>query len=126
MPLADALLFDRTTLQARRGMGVVKRMTAAALLTTVPYTVLAQEYSSAPLIAPSDMVNYCVYGGLVYSVGSQICIMKESPPLYCDQPAVPQGATGPRPRAGWTTSQPPATINCTNDLITGGPARPVR
>jgi hypothetical protein len=105
-------------------MDGVTRMLAAGLLAAVPYTVLAQEYSSAPPIAPSDMVNYCLYGGLVYSVGSQICIMKGSPPLYCDQPA-PQG-TAPRPRASWTTSQPPATINCTNDLITGGPARPLR
>ncbi|MBV8751245.1 MAG: hypothetical protein JO328_00100 [Hyphomicrobiales bacterium] len=107
-------------------MGLLTRTMAAALIVAVPYTVLAQEYSSAPPIAPSDMLNYCVYGGLVYSVGSQICIMKGSPPLYCDQPAVPQGATAPRPRAMWTTSQPPATINCTNDLITGGPARPLR
>ena len=52
--------------------------------------------------------------------------MKGSPPLYCDQPAAPPAAGAPRPRAAWTTSQPPATINCTNDLITGGPARPVR
>lgn len=107
-------------------MGVVKRATVVALLATAPYTVLAQEYSPAPPIAPSDMVNYCVYGGLIYSVGSQICLMKGSPPLYCDQPAAPPGAGAPRPRAGWTTSQPPATINCTNDLITGGSARPLR
>jgi hypothetical protein len=107
-------------------MGVLTRTTAAALLAAVPYTVVAQEFSPGPPIAPSDMINYCVYGGLVYSVGSQICIMKGSPPLYCDQPAAPQGATAPRPRAAWTTSQPPATINCTNDLITGGPARPLR
>ena len=102
------------------------RTTIAILLAAVPHAVLAQEYSPAPPIAPSDMINYCVYGGLVYSVGSQICIMKGSPPLYCDQAAAPQGAAAPRPRAIWTTSQPPATINCTNDLITGGPARPYR
>jgi hypothetical protein len=107
-------------------MGVMKQATAAALLATVPYMVLAQEYSPAPPIAPSDMINYCVYGGLIYSVGSQICLMKGSPPLYCDQPAAPQAAGAPRPRASWTTSQPPATINCTNDLITGGAARPLR
>jgi hypothetical protein len=107
-------------------MGALKKATITALLAVAPYTVLAQEYAPAPPIAPSDMINYCVYGGLIYSVGSQICIMKGSPPLYCDQPAAPQGAPGPRPRAMWTTSQPPATINCTNDLITGGPARPLR
>jgi hypothetical protein len=107
-------------------MGLVTRTTLATVLAAVPHMVLAQEYSPAPPIAPSDMVNYCVYGGLIYSVGSQICIMKGSPPLYCDQAAVPQGAAAPRPRAAWTTNQPPATINCTNDLITGGPARPIR
>ena len=107
-------------------MGPVTRTMIAALLAAVPQAVPAQDYTPAPPISPADMVNYCVYGGLIYSVGSQICIMKGSPPLYCDQPAAPQGAAGPRPRAGWTTSQPPATINCTNDLITGGPARPVR
>jgi hypothetical protein len=107
-------------------MGVVTRTTIAMLLAAVPHTVLAQDYTPAPPISPADIVNYCLYGGLTYSVGSQICVMKGSPPLYCDQPATPQGAAGPRPRAAWTTSQPPATINCTNDLITGGPARPVR
>src|SRR5215813_7597523 len=107
-------------------MGPVTRTMIAALLAAVPQAVPAQDYTPAPPISSADMVNYCVYGGLIYSVGSQICIMKGSPPLYCDQPAAPQGAAGPRPRAGWTTSQPPATINCTNDLITGGPARPVR
>jgi hypothetical protein len=107
-------------------MGLMTRMTVAAVLAAVPHLVLAQEYSTAPPIAPSDMVNYCVYGGLIYSVGSQICIMKGSPPLYCDQPAAPPAAGAPRARASWTTNQPPATINCTNDLITGGPARPLR
>ena len=107
-------------------MRVITKTAAAALFLALASPALAQEYSPAPPIAPSDMINYCVYGGLIYSVGSQICIMKGSPPLYCDQPAVPQGATAPRPRASWTTNQPPATINCTNDLITGGPARPLR
>jgi hypothetical protein len=107
-------------------MGLSARTLIATLLAAAPHAVLAQDYPApSPPIAPSDMVNYCVYGGLVYSVGSQICIMKGSPPLYCDQPA-PQGAGAPRPRAIWTTSQPPATINCTNDLVTGGPARPIR
>jgi len=107
-------------------MGVMTRTVAVAAFTAVAHAALAQDYTPAPPISSADMVNYCVYGGLIYSVGSQICIMKGSPPLYCDQTAAPQGATAPRPRALWTTSQPPATINCTNDLITGGPARSVR
>jgi hypothetical protein len=103
------------------------RTIATAVFAAVAPVALAQDYAPAPPpISPADIVNYCVYGGLIYSVGSQICIMKGSPPLYCDQPAAPPGAGAPRPRANWTTSQPPATINCTNDLITGGPARPVR
>ena len=109
-------------------MSRVIRTTIAVMLAVVPRAVLAQDYAPAPPpIAPSDIVNYCLYGGLIYSVGSQICIMKGSPPLYCDQPAGPaQPAGTARPRASWTTSQPPATINCTNDLVTGGPARPLR
>ena len=108
-------------------MGFSTRAMIATLLAVTPHAVLAQDYPTAsPPISPADMVNYCVYGGLVYSVGSQICIMKGSPPLYCDQPAQAQGPAAPRPRASWTTSQPPATINCTNDLVTGGPARPIR
>jgi hypothetical protein len=61
---------------------------------------------------------------LIYSVGSQICVMKGSPPLYCDQPVA---STRPevRARAGWTTSQPPATISCANDPVFG-PTRPYR
>ena len=103
------------------------RTTIAILLAAVPHAVLAQEYSPAPPIAPSDMINYCVYGGLIYSVGSQLCVVRGGPPLYCDQPAGPAQPPGaPRPRASWTTSQPPATLNCTNDLVTGGPARPIR
>jgi hypothetical protein len=109
-------------------MGVMTRTTAAALLAVLAPMARAQDYPPAsPPISPADMINYCVYGGLIYSVGSQICIMKGSPPLYCDQPAGPaQPAGTARPRASWTTSQPPATINCTNDLVTGGPARPLR
>ena len=107
-------------------MCVVRAAILATALAALPHAVRAQDFVPAPPIAPGDMINYCVYGGLIYSVGSQICIMKGSPPLYCDQPAAPQGTAGPRPRAAWTTNQPPATINCTNDLITGGPARPVR
>jgi hypothetical protein len=108
-------------------MGVTTRMIAAALLAALTSTTRAQDYPLGALpIAPTDMINYCVYGGLIYSVGSQICVMKGSPPLYCDQPAAVQGAgTPPRPRATWTTSQPPATINCNNDPITG-PTRSYR
>jgi hypothetical protein len=106
-------------------MSLLKRTTLAALLAAVAPAAHAQDYAPAPPISPADMINYCVYGGLIYSVGSQICVMKGSPPLYCDQPAGPPGAAGaPRPRAGWTTSQPPATINCSNDPV--GPTRPYR
>jgi hypothetical protein len=107
-------------------MGVMTRTIAAALFAALTATAQAQDYlPSSPPVAPTDMINYCVYGGLIYSVGSQICIMKGSPPLYCDQPAAAQGAGTPRPRASWTTSQPPATINCSNDPITGA-TRPYR
>ena len=109
-------------------MSVMTRTIAAALLAVLAPAAHAQDYAPAsPPISPADMINYCVYGGLIYSVGSQICIMKGSPPLYCDQPAGPaQPAGAPRPRATWTTSQPPATINCTNDPVTGGPTRAYR
>jgi hypothetical protein len=109
-------------------MGLVTRTTLAALFAVLAPAAQAQDYvPTPPPISPADMINYCVYGGLIYSVGSQICIMKGSPPLYCDQPAGPAQPPGaPRPRASWTTSQPPATLNCTNDLVTGGPARPIR
>jgi hypothetical protein len=107
-------------------MDAMMRAIAAALFAAFASTAQAQDYLPGSLpIAPTDMINYCVYGGLIYSVGSQICIMKGSPPLYCDQPAAAQGAGTPRPRANWTTSQPPATINCSNDPITG-PTRPYR
>jgi hypothetical protein len=106
-------------------MGVMMRTIAAALLAVAAPAAHAQDYAPAPPIPPTDIINYCVYGGLIYSVGSQICVMKGSPPLYCDQPAGPaQPAGAPRPRAVWTTSQPPATINCSNDPI--GPSRPYR
>jgi hypothetical protein len=62
-----------------------------------------------PPIAPGDMINYCIYAGLIYSVGSQMCVARGSPPLYCDQPVE---AGGKRARAIWTTNQPPATLNC--------------
>jgi hypothetical protein len=103
-------------------MGLLTRTTLLTLLAATP-AAHAQDYAPTPPISPADMINYCVYGGLIYSVGSQICIMKGSPPLYCDQPAGPAAAAAPvaRPRASWTTSQPPATINCSNDPV--GPAR---
>ncbi|HML12733.1 MAG TPA: hypothetical protein VK456_05470 [Xanthobacteraceae bacterium] len=108
-------------------MGPVTKTIVTAAFAVVAPAAWAQDFAPASVpIAPTDMVNYCVYGGLIYSVGSQICIMKGSPPLYCDQPAAAQRPGEPRPRASWTTSQPPATINCTNDLVTGGPARPYR
>jgi hypothetical protein len=114
-------------LEPERGMGLLTRTILAALLAAATPSVHAQDYAPAPPISPADMINYCVYAGLTYSVGSQICVMKGSPPLYCDQPAGPAQPAGvPRPRASWTTSQPPATLNCTNDLVTGGPARPIR
>ena len=108
-------------------MGVMTKTIAAALLAALAPAAQAQDYAPpAPPIAPADMVNYCVYGGLIYSIGSQICIMKGSPPIYCDQPAAAQRPGEPRPRASWTTSQPPATINCSNDPVIGGPTRPYR
>ena len=124
------VLLGAYQLEPGRGMSLVTRTTLAAILAVLAPAAQAQDYVPAtPPISPADMINYCVYGGLIYSVGSQICIMKGSPPLYCDQPAAAARAGGPaegRPRASWTTSQPPATINCTNDLVTGGPARPIR
>jgi hypothetical protein len=107
-------------------MGLLTRTTFAALFAAVAPAAQGQDYPGSALpIAPTDMINYCVYGGQIYSVGSQICVMKGSPPLYCDQPAAAQGAGTPRPRATWTTSQPPATINCNNDPIIG-PTRSYR
>jgi hypothetical protein len=110
----------------RRRMGPLTRTTLVALLAATIPAAHAQDYAPpVPPVAPADMINYCVYGGLIYSVGSQICVMKGSPPMYCDQPAGPaQPAGTPRPRAAWTTSQPPATINCSNDPI--GSPRPYR
>lgn len=105
-------------------MGLSARTLIATLIAAAPHAALAQDYPLAtPPIAPQDIINYCIYGGLIYSVGSQMCIMKGSPPLYCDQPAPAQGAGAPRPRATWTTNQPPATLNCSNDPV-GGPTRP--
>jgi len=103
-------------------MAFLTRTTVAMLLAAAPHAVLAQDYAPTPPIAPQDMINYCIYGGLIYSVGSQLCVVRGGPPLYCDQPAA-QGATAPRPRASWTTSQPPATINCANDPIGGAMRR---
>ena len=74
-------------------------------------------------IAPADMVNYCVYAGLIYSVGAQLCVVRGGPPLYCEQrPADPNA----RPRASWTTNQPPGTLNCANDPVGTAPNRSPR
>ncbi len=117
------VFIDAWLLEPGRGMGLLTRTTIAMLLAGAPHGVLAQDYPvTPPPIAPQDMINYCIYGGLIYSVGSQLCVVRGGPPLYCDQPAGTQGAAPPRPRAIWTTSQPPATINCANDPI-GGPTR---
>jgi hypothetical protein len=107
-------------------MCVVRAAILATALAALPHAVHAQDFVPAPPIAPGDMINYCVYGGLIYSVGSQICVMKGSPPLYCDQPAAATRAAEPKARASWTTSQPPATINCANDPVGFGPTRPYR
>ncbi len=56
---------------------------------------------TGPPIPPGDMINYCIYAGLIYSVGSQMCVAKGSPPLYCDQPIE---AGGKKARAVWMTS----------------------
>ena len=106
-------------------MGLRIKIITAAVLAALAPAAQAQDYTPQPPISSADMINYCVYGGLIYSVGSQICLMKGSPPLYCDQPAGPAQPPGaPRPRALWTTSQPPATLNCNNDPV--GPVRPYR
>ena len=71
------------------------------------HVAYSQEFGmpqTGPLIAPTDMPNYCVYGSLIYSVGSQMCIVRGGPPLYCDQPVE---AGGKRGRAIWTTNQAP-------------------
>jgi hypothetical protein len=111
---------DAYQLEPERGMGLLTRTTLVALLAAPAPAAQAQDYAPAPPISSADMINYCVYGGLIYSVGSQICVMKGSPPLYCDQPAGPAQPAGiPRPRASWTTSQPPATINCPAVALAG-------
>ena len=105
-------------------MGLLTRMTiAAALLVVLAPAAHAQDYAPAPPISSADMINYCVYGGLIYSVGSQMCIVRGGPPLYCEQ-ALTDPRNGVRARAAWTTNQPPGTLNCSNDTISGGPATP--
>jgi len=105
-------------------MRAVKAAFAGAMLGVCAHAALAQDMGQmAPPIPPADMLNYCVYGSLVYSVGSQICLVRGGPPLYCEQAPVapPNGA---RNRASWTTNQPPGTLNCANEAISGGPGTP--
>jgi hypothetical protein len=86
----------------------------------------AQDIAPTPPIAPADMFNYCVCAGLVYSVGSQICIVRGGPALYCDQRPADTRAADARNRASWTTNQPPGTINCASDPASAAPNRPYR
>jgi hypothetical protein len=98
----------------------------AALLGVHAQAAHAQDIAPTPPIAPADMFNYCVYAGLVYSVGSQICIVRGGPALYCDQRAADTRTADARTRAGWTTNQPPGTINCATDPASAAPNRPYR
>ena len=97
---------------------------ACAILGAGTNAALAQDIGQmAPPIPPAEMLNYCVYGGLIYSVGSQICLVRGGPPLYCDQAAA-DPRNGGRTRATWTTNQPPGTLNCAGEAISGGPTTP--
>ena len=104
---------------------VTPALVAACLGVTAP-AVSAQDIMPTPPIAPADMFNYCVYAGLVYSVGSQICIVRGGPPLYCDQRPADGRTPEARTRASWTTNQPPGTLNCANDPMSPGANRPYR
>jgi hypothetical protein len=93
-------------------MRLVPKVLFAICLTIDAPVAYSQDFGvgqMGPPIAPADITNYCIYGSLIYSVGSQMCLVRGSPPLYCDQPLE---AGGKRARALWTTSQPPATLNC--------------
>ena len=95
----------------------------AAFLVIRAQAASAQDFGQpSPPIAPAEIVNYCVYGGLVYSVGAQLCVVRGGPPLYCDQ-RVDTANPNARSRAFWTTNQPPGTLNCANDPIGGRPLR---
>jgi hypothetical protein len=117
-----------------RSKGYVKRPVMRAVTATFlaalagihPQAAHAQDIAPTPPIAPADMFNYCVYGGLVHSVGSQICIVRGGPALYCDQRPADTKAADARNRASWTTNQPPGTINCTSEPAGPAPNRPYR
>lgn len=108
-------------------MRAVTRVLVAASLGVTAPAASAQDMVPTPPIAPADMFNYCIYAGLVYSVGSQICTVRGGPALYCEQQrsADPRNPDA-RTRANWTTNQPPGTINCANDFGSGAPNRPNR
>jgi hypothetical protein len=108
-------------------MRTITRALLAAFVGVTASPASAQDITPTPPIAPADMFNYCVYAGLVYSVGSQICTVRGGPSLYCEQQrsADPRNPDA-RTRANWTTNQPPGTINCANDPASGAPNRPYR
>jgi hypothetical protein len=110
----------------RRDMRAVTAVFLAAFLGVLTRPAHAQDIGPTPPIAPADMFNYCVYAGLVYSVGSQICIVKGGPPLYCEQRPADTKTADARNRAGWTTNQPPGTISCAGDPMSAAPSRPYR
>jgi hypothetical protein len=107
-----------------RGMRAVIAVFLAALLGVQARAAHAQDFAPTPPIAPADMFNYCVYAGMVYSVGSQICIVRGGPPLYCEQRPADTRTADARSRASWTTNQPPGTINCASDPMGAAPNRP--
>ena len=92
-------------------MRLVPKVLFAIWLNVSATVAYSQEFGTGmgPPVAPADITNYCIYGSLLYSVGSQMCLARGSPPLYCDQPVE---AGGKRARAIWTTNQPPATLSC--------------
>jgi hypothetical protein len=110
----------------RPSMRAVTATLLAALLGVHAQGAHAQDIAPTPPIAPADMFNYCVYAGLVYSVGSQICIVRGGPALYCDQRPADTKAADAKNRASWTTNQPPGTINCTSEPAGPAPNRPYR
>jgi hypothetical protein len=107
-------------------MRAFTRAFLAAVLGVSLQAAYGQDFAPTPPIAPADMFNYCVYGGLIYSVGSQICIVRGGPPLYCDQRPADARTPESRTRASWTTNQPPGTLNCANDPMNPAANRPYR
>jgi hypothetical protein len=106
-------------------MRVVSAVLAGFLLVGADATSAQDFGAPSPPIPPAEMINYCVYGGLVYSVGSQLCVVRGGPPLFCDQ-RPPDAANPGRSRAFWTTNQPPGTLNCANDPVGAGAGRQYR